>query len=195
MQAASHTCGSFSKVTFPDNNSDVTELLAPLAFKLSPLCESFHTSKIFGIWKITLRFPPREKEKFRKHCTWLSTTRDENSLKVTQTMRHLQRFSVTNHLHLNTYTNKTSQGLYLWQSEIGRNVPNDDAVNCYEFSHGMTVGWHWEAVPLQARRGPEVSRKLRFPDYMTTAQVGGKVVSLTHRPPLPPWNTPGTHFC
>ena len=27
---------------------------------------------------------------------------------------------------------------------------------------------------------------------MTTAQDGGKVVSLTHRPPLPPGNTPGT---
>jgi hypothetical protein len=26
-------------------------------------------------------------------------------------------------------------------------------------------------------------------------QNGGKVVSLTHRPPLPPGNTPGTHFC
>jgi hypothetical protein len=25
-----------------------------------------------------------------------------------------------------------------------------------------------------------------FPDFMTTAQNGGKVVSLTHRPPLPP---------
>ena len=36
--------------------------------------------------------------------------------------------------------------------------------------------------------------KLRFPDFMTTAQDGGKVVSLTHRPPLPPGNTPGTHF-
>ena len=39
-----------------------------------------------------------------------------------------------------------------------------------------------------------VSRNLRFPDFMTT-QDGGKVVSLTHRPPLPPGNTPGTHFC
>jgi len=29
---------------------------------------------------------------------------------------------------------------------------------------------------------------------MTTAQDGGKVVSLTHRPPLPPGNTPGTRF-
>ena len=30
---------------------------------------------------------------------------------------------------------------------------------------------------------------------MTTAQDSGKVVSLTHRPPLPPRNAPCTHFC
>jgi len=30
---------------------------------------------------------------------------------------------------------------------------------------------------------------------VTTAQDGGKVVSLTHRPSLPPGNAPGTHFC
>jgi len=30
---------------------------------------------------------------------------------------------------------------------------------------------------------------------MTTAQDGVKVVSLMHRPPLPPGNTPGTNFC
>jgi hypothetical protein len=52
-----------------------------------------------------------------------------------------------------------------------------------------------KAVPLQAWSGPEGSRKLRVPDYMSTAQDGGKVVSLTHRSPLPPGNTPGTHFC
>ena len=52
-----------------------------------------------------------------------------------------------------------------------------------------------KAVPLQAWSGPEGSRKLRFPYFMTTAQYGGKVVSLTHRPPLPPGNSPGTHFC
>jgi len=52
-----------------------------------------------------------------------------------------------------------------------------------------------KAFHLQAWSGPEGSRKLRFPDFMTTAQDGGKVVSLTHRPPLPPGNTPGTHFC
>ena len=52
-----------------------------------------------------------------------------------------------------------------------------------------------KAVSLQAWRDPEGSRKLRFPDFMTMAQDGGKVVSLTHRPPLPPGNAPGTHFC
>jgi len=49
-----------------------------------------------------------------------------------------------------------------------------------------------KSVPLQARRGPEGSRKLRFPDFMTTAQDGGKVVNLKT---LPPGNAPGTHFC
>jgi hypothetical protein len=52
-----------------------------------------------------------------------------------------------------------------------------------------------KAVPRQSWSGPEGSRKLRFPDYMTTAQDGGKVVSLKHRSPLPPRNAPGTHFC
>jgi len=42
-----------------------------------------------------------------------------------------------------------------------------------------------KAVPLQVWSGPEGSRKLRFPDYMTTAQDGVKFVSLTHRPALP----------
>ena len=43
-----------------------------------------------------------------------------------------------------------------------------------------------KAVPLQAWSGPEGSRKLRFPDFVTAAQDGGKVASLTHRPPLTP---------
>jgi hypothetical protein len=71
----------------------------------------------------------------------------------------------------------------LWRSQIGE---TDDAVR---------KAGRGKAVPLQACSSPEGSRKLRFPDYMTTAQVGGKVVNLTHRPPLPPENAPGTHFC
>jgi len=43
-----------------------------------------------------------------------------------------------------------------------------------------------KAVLLQAWTGPEGSRKIRFPDFTTTAQDSGKVVSPMHRPPLPP---------
>ena len=42
-----------------------------------------------------------------------------------------------------------------------------------------------KSVPLQAWIGAEGSRKLRFPNFTTTAQEGGKVVNLTHRPHLP----------
>ena len=52
-----------------------------------------------------------------------------------------------------------------------------------------------KAVPLQAWSGPEGFRKLRFPDFMTTAQDGGKIASLTQWQLLPPRNIPGTHFC
>ena len=52
-----------------------------------------------------------------------------------------------------------------------------------------------KAVLFQAWTDPEGSRKLGFPDFVTTAQDGGRVVSLTHRPLLPPGNTPGKHFC
>jgi hypothetical protein len=47
----------------------------------------------------------------------------------------------------------------------------------FDRSYGCYV--KGKAVPLQAWSGPEGSRKLRFPDYMTTAQDGGKVVRLT----------------
>ena len=59
----------------------------------------------------------------------------------------------------------------------------------------VSDGVKGKSVPLQAWSGPEGSRKLRFPDFMTTAQGSGKVVSLTHRPHLTPGKTPATHFC
>jgi hypothetical protein len=52
-----------------------------------------------------------------------------------------------------------------------------------------------KAVPLQAWSSSESSRKLKFPDYMTMVQDGGKIVSLMYRPPLPPGNASGIHFC
>jgi len=33
-------------------------------------------------------------------------------------------------------------------------------------------------VPLQVRRGPEGSKKLRIPDFATTAQDGGRLSAL-----------------
>jgi hypothetical protein len=64
--------------------------------------------------------------------------------------------------------------------------------HCVRFYIHVSKG---KAVPLEAWSGPECSRKLRFPDFTTTAQDGGKVVSLSHRPHLPPGNNPGTQFC
>jgi len=63
---------------------------------------------------------------------------------------------------------------------------------CSNLIYVVRIG---KTVLLQAWSGPEGSRKLRFPDFMTEAQDGEKVVSLMLRPPLPPGNTPGTHFC
>jgi hypothetical protein len=56
-------------------------------------------------------------------------------------------------------------------------------------------GARGKAISLQPWKGPEVSSRLRLPDLKTTAQDGGKPVSLTHRPSLHPGNKPGTHFC
>jgi hypothetical protein len=50
--------------------------------------------------------------------------------------------------------------------------------------HDLTV--KGKAVPLQAWTGSEGSRKLMLPDFVTTAQDGGKVVSLTHWPLFTP---------
>jgi len=71
--------------------------------------------------------------------------------------------------------------------------------NCNKIWYALIVlsfliAYKGKAVLLQAWSCPEGSRKLRFPDLMAMAQDSGKVVSLTHRPPLPPGKAPGTHF-
>jgi len=94
---------------------------------------------------------------------------------------------------------KTSK-IYYWYKNAGWLVPSKRWYLSNQL-YGLTsqrAESQWskgKADPLQAWSGPEGSTKLRFPDFMTTAQDGGKVVSLTHRPPLPPGNAPGTHFC
>ena len=59
----------------------------------------------------------------------------------------------------------------------------------------ITVKKKKKISPITGPSCPEGSRKLRFSDYVTMAQDGGKVVSLMHRPLLPPGNTPVTHCC
>jgi hypothetical protein len=79
-----------------------------------------------------------------------------------------------------------------WTPPTQRNEALEGTARLADNAHVKGKG---KAVPLQAWSGPEGSSKLRFPDYMTTAQNGGKVVSLTHPPPLPPTNAPGNRFC
>ena len=52
-----------------------------------------------------------------------------------------------------------------------------------------------KAIPLQAWADPESFRRLSSQISRESAHEGGKVVSPMHRPPLPPGNIPGTHFC
>jgi len=62
----------------------------------------------------------------------------------------------------------------------------------------LVIGKKGKAVPLQARRGPEGPRgfqEVKVPRYRDNGTGWWYIVSLTHRPLLPPGNTPGTHFC
>jgi hypothetical protein len=79
--------------------------------------------------------------------------------------------------------------------QLRKNHKKTSARVAEEFRSLKISYYKGKAVPLQAGSGPEGSMKLKFLDFMTTAQDGGKVVSLTHWPPLPPGNTPGTYFC
>jgi len=47
----------------------------------------------------------------------------------------------------------------------------------------------------EPRYRPTGFQKVKVPRLHDNAQDGGTVVSIKHRPALPPGNTPGTHFC
>jgi hypothetical protein len=61
---------------------------------------------------------------------------------------------------------------------MGEREQNDEGARIT----GLREEGKGKAVPLQAWSGPEGSRKLRFPYFLTTAQDGGRVVSFMHRP-------------
>jgi hypothetical protein len=52
-----------------------------------------------------------------------------------------------------------------------------------------------KALSVEAWTGPEGSRRMRVSDFKKIVDEGGKVYSPKHRPPLPPGNIPGPHFC
>jgi hypothetical protein len=52
-----------------------------------------------------------------------------------------------------------------------------------------------QSNPITDPDRPRGFRRLILSDFKQSTQEGGKVVSPTHRPPLPPGNIPGTHFC
>jgi len=55
--------------------------------------------------------------------------------------------------------------MYVWRNVKARN----------HYYRGIGKKKKGKAVPLQAWTGPEGSRKLRFPDFVTTAQDGGRL--------------------
>jgi len=56
-----------------------------------------------------------------------------------------------------------------------KNTWNYSYIPCNCTGRGKGKG---KAVPLLAWTGPECSRKLRFPDFVTTAQDGGRLSTL-----------------
>jgi hypothetical protein len=52
-----------------------------------------------------------------------------------------------------------------------------------------------KAIPLQALTDPKLYKKVSSQILRQSAHGGGKVVSPTHRSPLPPGNILGTYFC
>ena len=84
--------------------------------------------------------------------------------------------------------------LRAWEEKVVGISKNRDSERAKTCKHSFLVKKS-ESVPLKPRGAQRIPGSLRFPDYVTMAQNGGKVVSLTNRPFLPPRDTPGTHFC
>jgi len=96
---------------------------------------------------------------------------------------------VTNNLHGVTDNQRQSQVQCLLYFILAKNIKS------FHFCRTFYVWRNVKISPITGPGCPEGSRKLKFPNYAIMAQDGGKVVSVTHQPLLPPGNTSGTHFC
>ena len=86
---------------------------------------------------------------------------------------------------------------FCWQRHVSATVGHLQVTKMY-IEENYTEWGHSQkgkSVPLQAWSASEGSRNLMFPDFVTTAHDECKVVSFTHRTPLPQGNALGTHFC
>ena len=101
------------------------------------------------------------------------------------------------------FTSTILSDVYKSRSSVSRNIPNSSFTS-FPFGSNIFLSiifvkylqFKLKVIsPITGLRCLEGSRKLRFPDFVTTVQDGGKVVCLTHRPLLPQGNTPITHFC
>jgi hypothetical protein len=80
--------------------------------------------------------------------------------------------------NFSTLENKITQ--VVWKRRVGYTSPTNKA--------GKTI-------PSQALTDSKCSRKFRLQDFKIIGTWSGKVVSPSHRPPLPPGYIPGTHLC
>ena len=117
---------------------------------------------------------------------------------------YLSVFAANVDCHINSVFHCLLQVIITWRSRM----PQSPC--CQPFAEYLFLDTHWEVFfvgqditlcegeKCKSHYRPKVPRgfqEVKVPKLRDSAQNGGKFVSLTHRPFLPPGNTPGTHFC
>ena len=87
-------------------------------------------------------------------------------------------------------------GIVLLHSNVSPSLPYRASPCAIRFQLSSTI-WHLQVKPSHYRPGQALRVTGGWGSQISgkSAYEGGKVVSPTHRPPLPPENYPGTHFC